>query len=180
MALEVTGETPVERRADRTTGRAVAAPRWVTMSLIALAVLSVDQATKAMVRAALEPGQGVDAVGPYSIFHVNNPGVAGGGLAGNALPLAVLSTIGVMLLFEFLSLRSRARVWLALGFGLLVGGGLGNLVDRARFGWVTDFIRNGDHAFNVADVAIFAGGIIVLVGLIAGRLRPVHPTSSGA
>jgi signal peptidase II len=180
MALEVTGETPVERRAKPTSLRAVAAPRWVTMSLIALAVLSVDQATKAMVRAALEPGQGVDAVGPYSIFHVHNPGVAGGGFAGNALPLAVLATIGVMLLFEFLSLRSRARVWLALGFGLLVGGGLGNLVDRARLGWVTDFIRNGDHAFNVADVAIFFGGIIVLIGLIAGRLRPVHPTSSGA
>ena len=174
MALEVTGETPVERRTDTTVGRTAATPRWVTMSLIALAVLSVDQATKAIVRAALEPGQGVDGVGPYSIFHVTSPGVVGGGLAGNALPLAVLSTTGVMLLFEFLSLRSRARVWLALGFGLLVGGGLGNLVDRARFGWVTDFIRNGDHAFNVADVAIFLGGLIVLAGLVAGRLRPVR------
>jgi signal peptidase II len=169
MALEVTGETPIERTAERT-----ALPRWVTMSVIALAVLAVDQATKTMVRSALEPGQGVDAIGPYSIFHVNNPGVAGGGFAGNALPLAVLATVGVMLLYEFLAVRSRARVWLALGFGLLVGGGLGNLVDRARDGWVTDFIRNGDHAFNVADVAIFAGGIIVLVGLIVGRLRPVR------
>ena len=171
MELEVTGETPVQG----TTGSSLAAPpRWVTMSLIALAVLAVDQATKAMVRAALDPGQGVEAVGPYSIFYVHNPGVAGGGFAGNALPLAVLSTIGVMLLYEFLSVRSRARVSLALGFGLLVGGGLGNLVDRARHGWVTDFIRNGDHAFNVADVAIFVGGIIVLVALIAGRMRLAH------
>jgi signal peptidase II len=144
------------------------------MSLIALAVMAIDQTTKAMVRNALAPGEGVDAVGPYTIFHVHNPGVAGGGFAGNALPLALLSTIGVMLLYEFLSVRSRARVWLALGFGLLVGGGLGNLVDRARHGWVTDFIRNGDHAFNVADVAIFAGGVIVLAGLILGRLRPVR------
>ena len=171
MALDVTGETPVERTAERTVA---APPRWVTMSLIALAVLAVDQATKAMVRAALEPGEGVDAVGPYSIFHVQNPGVAGGGFADNALPLAVLATIGVMLLYEFLAVRTRARVWLALGFGLLVGGGVGNVVDRARHGWVTDFIRNGDHAFNIADVAIFAGGIIVIVGLIAGRLRPAR------
>src|SRR5918996_4426798 len=109
MALEVTGETPVERTV-------AAPPRWVTMPLIALAVLAVDQATKAMVRAALEPGQGVDAVGPYSIFHVHNPGVAGGGFADNALPLAVLATLGVMLLFEFLSQRTQSRVWLALGF----------------------------------------------------------------
>jgi signal peptidase II len=177
MGLEVTGETSGQHRAERA---AVPLPRWVTMSLIALAVLAIDQTTKAMVRNALAPGEGVDALGPYSIFHVTNPGVAGGGFAGNALPLAVLSTIGVMLLYEFLSVRSRARVWLALGFGLLVGGGLGNLVDRARHGWVTDFIRNGDHAFNVADVAIFVGGLIVLAGLIVGRLRPVHPTSNGA
>src|SRR5918996_5779542 len=136
MALEVTGETPVERSV-------AAPPRWVTMPLIALAVLAVDQATTAMVRAALDPGQGVEAVGPYSIFYVHNPGVAGGGFAGNALPLAVLSTIGVMLLYEFLAVRSRARVSLALGFGLLVGGGVGNVVDRARHGWVTGFIRNG-------------------------------------
>jgi signal peptidase II len=171
MALEVTGETSVERGAQRLVATP---PRWVTMSLIALAVMAIDQTTKAMVRNALAPGEGVDAVGPYTIFHVHNPGVAGGGFAGNALPLALLSTIGVMLLYEFLSVRSRARVWLALGFGLLVGGGLGNLVDRARHGWVTDFIRNGDHAFNVADVAIFAGGVIVLAGLILGRLRPVR------
>jgi signal peptidase II len=177
MELEVTGDTPVERTGER----AVAAPpRWVTMSLIALAVLAVDQATKAIVRAALAPGEGVDAVGPYTIFHVHNPGVAGGGFAGNALPLALLSILGVMLLYEFLSQRSRSRVLLALGFGLLVGGGLGNLVDRARLGWVTDFIRNGEYAFNVADVAIFSGGLIVLIGLVLGRLRPVHPTSKGA
>jgi signal peptidase II len=167
MAREVTGVTQAGHRVLRP-------PRWLTMLLVALAVLAVDQATKTMVRASLEPGEGVDAFGPYSIFHVSNPGVAGGGFAGNALPLAVLSTLGVMLLYEFLSARTTARVWLALGFGLLVGGGLGNIVDRARFGLVTDFIRNGDHAFNVADVAIFAGGIIVLVGLIAGRMRPAR------
>jgi signal peptidase II len=175
MELEVTGETSVRRRDGHAAARF---PRWVTMSLIALAVLSVDQATKAMVRAALEPGEGADGFGPYTIFHVHNTGVAGGGLEGNALPLAVLSTMGVMLLYEFLASRSNARLWLALGFGLLVGGGLGNLVDRARLGLVTDFIRNGDHAFNVADVAIFFGGVIVLVGLIVGGLRR-QPTSSG-
>jgi signal peptidase II len=174
MALEVAGETPVERTAQRP-------PRWVTMSFIAFAVLAVDQATKAIVRASLAPGEGVDAFGSYSIHHVHNPGVAGGGFAGNALPLAVLSTLVVVLLYEFLAQRSSARVWLALGFGLLVGGGLGNLVDRARLGWVTDFIRSGDHAYNVADVAIFVGGVIVLLGLIVGRMRPNRqPTSSGA
>jgi signal peptidase II len=179
MALNVAGETSVDRTARRSL---VGTPRWMTMSLIALAVLAVDQATKEMVRAALAPGEGVDTFGSYSIQHVQNPGVAGGGFAGNSLPLAVLATLAVMLLYEFLATRSNARIWLALGFGLLVGGGLGNLVDRARLDHVTDFIRNGDHAFNLADVAIFAGGLIILVGLVASLVlrSPRQPTSSGA
>ncbi len=64
-----------------------------------------------------------------------------------------------------------ARVSLVVGFGLLVGGGLGNLVDRARLGLVTDFIRSGPNAFNVADIAIFTGGVIVLVWLAAVLAR---------
>jgi signal peptidase II len=178
MALEVAGEASIEH----TAARSRAASRWLTMSFIAFAVLAVDQATKEMVRAALEPGQAVPWFGSYSIQHVQNPGVAGGGFAGNALPLAVLATMFVMLVYEFLALRTAARVWLALGFGLLVGGGLGNLVDRARLGLVTDFIRNGDHAFNIADVAIFVGGLIILVGLITSLVlgRAHQATSSGA
>jgi signal peptidase II len=123
------------------------------------------------VRASLDPGEGVHAFGTYSIHHVRNEGVAGGALEGNSLPLAVLSLMVVILLYEFLALRGTARVWLISGFGLLVGGGLGNLVDRARLGSVTDFIRNGEYAFNVADLAIFAGGWIVLIGLTASLAR---------
>ena len=100
--------------------------------------------------------------------------------------LAVLSMMGVVLLYDFLAPRSRARLSLAVGFGLLVGGGLGNLVDRWRLGLVTDFIRSGERAFNIADVAIFSGGLIILTALVVTLVRilvqgpaAVQPTSRG-
>jgi signal peptidase II len=155
--------------------------RWSALSVIALAVLAVDQALKESVRSSLDPGEGMHLFGSYSIQHVQNFGVAGGGFETRALPLAVLAMIVVLGLYEFLARRGHARVSLLIGFGLLVGGGLGNLVDRARLGLVTDFIRNGPNAFNVADIAIFAGGVIVLIGLAASllRMRASQPTSNG-
>jgi signal peptidase II len=181
MALEVAGETPVERTARRE------ASSWLTMSLLALAVLSVDQALKESVRAVFEPGEGVHLYGSYSIQHVQNTGVAGGGFQGNALPLTVLALMAMVGLYDFLARRGHGRMSLMVGFGLLIGGGLGNLVDRVRLGLVTDFIRNGPNAFNLADVAIFAGGVIVLVALVASyvgmrmrRQSRAQPTSSGA
>jgi signal peptidase II len=177
MARNVAGESAVEHVARPT-------PRWMTLSFVAVAVLAVDQALKESVRAAFEPGEGVHLFGSYSIQHVQNPGVAGGGLQGNALPLAVLALMAMFLMYDYLARRGAGRVSLLLGFGLLIGGGLGNLVDRARLGLVTDPIRNGPNAFNVADIAIFAGGVIVLVVVIASylsmRLRGrAQPTSSG-
>jgi signal peptidase II len=151
--------------------------------LLVTAVAAIDQAAKEAVRSTFAPGEGVDAFGTYEILHVQNPGVAGGGLEGNALPLAVLSIILVVFMYEFLAQR-RDTLLLLLGFGFLVGGGVGNLVDRARQGWVTDFIRDGEWAFNFADLAIFAGGWLVLAALVVSlydlaRGR-VQPTSRGA
>jgi signal peptidase II len=176
MAPKDAGETAVRQLREP-------APRWVTLSFVAVAVLAVDQALKESVRTAFEPGEGVHLFGSYSIQHIQNPGVAGGGLQGNALPLAVLALMAMFLMYDYLARRGAGRLGLLVGFGLLIGGGLGNLVDRARLGLVTDPIRSGPNAFNVADIAIFAGGVVVLVVIIASyvsmRLRRSQPTSSG-
>jgi signal peptidase II len=181
MALEVAGETSVERAARQP------ASNWLTMLLLALAVASIDQALKESVRAVFEPGEGVHLYGSYSIQHVQNTGVAGGGFQGNALPLTVLALMAMMGLYDVLARRGHGRMSLVIGFGLLIGGGLGNLFDRARLGLVTDFIRNGPNAFNLADVAIFVGGVTILVAIVASyvrvrmRRKPLpQPTSSGA
>jgi signal peptidase II len=172
----------METRADSVGRMAGDRWRWSALSVIALAVLALDQALKETVRSTLDPGEGTHLFGSYSIQHVQNFGVAGGGFQTKALPLAVIAMIVVLGLYELLARRGHGRVSLLIGFGLLVGGGLGNLVDRARLGLVTDFIRNGPNAFNVADIAIFVGGVIVLVGLATSllRMRMRQPTNRGA
>ena len=67
----------------------------------------------------------------------------------------------------------RQNLWGAAGAGLLVGGSLGNLVDRLRFGGVTDFI-DFDHwpAFNIADSAITIGAILIIMGLMEATEEP--------
>ena len=115
----------MERGEDSVAGAPGRGLRWSALSVIALAVLAVDQALKESVRANLEPGEGTHLFGSYSIQHVQNFGIAGGGLEARALPLAVLAMMAVLGLYEFLAQRGHGRVSLVIGFGLLVGGGLG-------------------------------------------------------
>jgi signal peptidase II len=148
---------------------------WAAFGLVVLVVALVDQTTKAIVRATVDPGQQVELFGALSVHHVHNPGIVGGRLEGSALPLAIVAIAAVAWMHAYLARRKGPRPWLLVGFGLLLGGGIGNLVDRLRLGWVTDFIRQDDRAYNLADVAIFLGGAIVLIvlfGSLGDALRP--------
>jgi len=142
-------------------------PVWIALGLAALA-LAADQATKAAVRATIGLGESVPAVGPFSIHHVRNSGLLGGHLQGSALPIAVVTSIALAGLVVYVLRRRHGGLLSAAGFGLLLGGGLGNLVDRLRLGYVTDFLdRGADGAFNVADVSVALG----LLAIVAAHLR---------
>jgi signal peptidase II len=145
---------------------AQAKPHWTALFLFVLTVAVVDQVTKAVVRASLEPGERAELWGTVSVHHVQNPGIAGGGLEGRALLLAVLALMFVAWIHAYFVRTRGFKSGLLIGFGLLLGGGIGNLVDRVRLGWVTDFIRQEDRAYNLADVAIFSGGLLVLAVLL--------------
>jgi signal peptidase II len=160
-------------------------PRWTLLFVVVLSVAFVDQITKAVVRVTLEPGEQVQLPGAFSFHYVQNPGIAGGELRGGALPLALVAIAVVAWVHAYLVHRRGFRLALLVGFGLLLGGGIGNLVDRLRLGWVIDFIRQDDHAFNLADVAIFTGTTIILTALTASLVmsrwpgRPTPGTASG-
>jgi signal peptidase II len=143
--------------------------RWVALALAAGVVLVLDQLSKALVRALLELGEAVDVAGPFSLHHVRNSGIVGGHLQGNALPLAAftaLVVVGILIHFGR-GAGGRPGQWAA--HGLLLGGSLGNLVDRVRLGYVTDFLdRQNGGAFNVADVAILLGLLGILGLALAG------------
>ena len=128
----------------------------LALALCGLVVL-LDQATKAIVEANLVPGEHVDVVGPLRLTDSHNTGVAFGlaGGSGAGIVLLTLAALGLILVL-FAREPDRRTMWVAVG--LLAGGALGNLADRARVDAVTDFIDlPAWPPFNVADIAITAG-----------------------
>jgi signal peptidase II len=147
-------------------GSALANPvrgvRWALAGLVVVLVLLVDQGTKALVRSSIAPGEQRDALGPLTFVDVHNRGVAFGFLGGGgALVLIVTLAALTLLLVYFARHADRPLLWLPTG--LVLGGALGNLVDRIHQGYVTDFIHFPHWpAFNVADMCI-TGGVVALV-----------------
>lgn len=145
------------------------AAAWRRAGLVVAAVLALDQATKALVVADLERGERRDLFAGLDLVHVRNSGIAFGLFDGGGTVLTAV-TLGALVLLLAYFARHAARPFLWLPTGLLLGGALGNLLDRAREGAVIDFVDLPLWpAFNVADVAITAGVIALLLALDAQR-----------
>jgi signal peptidase II len=142
--------------------------RWRAFALLVAGVLIADQATKAIVRATLEPHESRRVVPGLSITRLTNEGIAFGLFPGRQAAVAVLTVVALCgIAIAIVALMSRHR-GVATGGGLLVGGSLGNLVDRLAHGGVTDFIDPARWpAFNLADIAIVGGAALVALGLLS-------------
>ena len=131
-------------------------------ALVAAATVAVDQAVKALVRDRIERGDAIDLILGIKLVHVRNSGIAFGmfGGGGALLVIFALAALTALLIF-FFTHRDRPLVWLPTG--LLIGGAVGNLIDRVRDSAVTDFIDfPAWPAFNVADIAITFGVLSLL------------------
>lgn len=145
----------------------VAAPRtraagWARAGLLMALVIGIDQLTKGLVRGSLALGEKRTVLGPLSFVHVHNKGVAFGFLGRGGAPVLIVTFAALALLVVYFARHpERALLWLPTG--LLLGGALGNLLDRLRQGYVTDFVHFPHWpSFNVADMCI-TGGVVVLV-----------------
>jgi signal peptidase II len=151
--------------------RAAAAPvvAWLRALAVVAAVVAVDQLTKAAVRGRLRPGQRHELGPGIDLVHVRNRGIAFGLLTQRGTLLTVLTFAALVLLVAYFALHSTRRL-LWLPTGLLVGGALGNVLDRVRHGAVTDFIDFPVWpAFNLADAAITVGVVLLLLALDLAR-----------
>ena len=130
--------------------------------VVAIAVLAADQATKAIVRGSIGRGERVDLVLGVDLVNTRNSGVAFGFFSGGGTVVAIIAALALVALLAFFATHlTRPLVWLPTG--LLIGGAVGNLVDRAREGAVTDFVDVAIWpAFNVADAAITIGVLTLL------------------
>lgn len=135
--------------------------------LIAVLVVLADQLSKIEVRAEISVGERVDFLGPLQFTHTHNDGVAFGMASGGGIVVILLSLGALVALGAFLAHAPRSRsVWIASG--LILGGAVGNLIDRINQGHVTDFVLLPHWpAFNVADAAITIGVIVLAWSLLS-------------
>jgi len=152
----------------------------LVIAVIAVVVVVLDQLTKLVVLDRLAPGAPVTVVpGLVALTLVMNPGLAFGLLAG-VPPGWRWIVVPLSLLALLVLLRVALRILPTGGWrersaiGLVFGGAVGNLIDRARFGAVVDFVDvhfRGYHwpAFNVADSAITIGVAMLALAVLADR-----------
>jgi signal peptidase II len=131
-------------------------------------VVAVDQVTKQLAASNIGRGEDVNVFFGLDLTNTRNTGVAFGAFEGAGLVVAILIGISLALLVGYFLLhRNMPLLWLPVG--LLLGGALGNLADRAREGAVIDFIDPvAWPAFNLADVCIVVG-VLVLLWVVEGR-----------
>lgn len=143
--------------------------------LTAAAVVLFDQWTKWLAFSQLTPGESVSVFPGVSLGQTRNEGIAFGFFAGRTWLVFGLMAIALAVLIGFY-LRHRGRPGLWLATGLLLGGAIGNAIDRIWLGYVRDFIELPHFpSFNIADVAI-TFGVIILV-LTVEQTPPVKEES---
>lgn len=144
--------------------------KYVILLLTALAVLGLDQLTKLIVRSTIEPGEVIVVIpGFFDLVNIRNRGAAFGFLNRPDIEWQFWLFLGATLLATvviFVIAKSAKRQpALILGLGMILGGAIGNLIDRVHFRSVVDFLDfywRGWHwpAFNVADMGICAGAFL--------------------
>lgn len=140
------------------------ASAWNRVALVALAVVALDQLSKHLVRGSIVPGEERKVLPGIELVDTRNHGVAFGFLPGQHLLVTIFIGLALLaLLGYFVRHATRPLIWLPTG--MLLGGALGNALDRLRVGSVTDFVKLplGWPPFNLADVSITLGVLILLL-----------------
>jgi signal peptidase II len=138
---------------------------WRRAAITAGCFMALDQITKQIAIASIHRGDSINVFFGVDLTNVRNTGVAFGAFAGGGSLVSLLTIAALTLLVVYFSMRSGTP-WLWLPVGLIAGGALGNLADRARDGAVIDFIDPVLWpAFNLADAGIVLGilGLLYVV-----------------
>jgi signal peptidase II len=143
--------------------------RGVIFLVIAVSVVALDQISKLWVRSNITLYESIPIFGCLSLTNVRNTGAAFGLFVNQAFLLILIGAVGAIAILFFYRYFSKANLLGVSALSLVFGGAIGNLIDRFRFGYVTDFIDvrlwRGYHwpSFNVADSAITVGSIALVV-----------------
>ena len=142
---------------------------WIFYGVITI-IVAIDQFTKALVKAYIPVGDSWIDIGIFSVIHGLNRGSAFGLFQGYTVPLIVLSIIGIAAILYFFRRQQYNSLPMRIALGFIVGGAIGNLLDRLKDGVVVDFISVGWWpAFNVADSFISVGMVMVATIVLLGE-----------
>ena len=155
--------------------RIQARPKDSWFLLVVAVIVAADQFTKWVIRQSLERGDSNFDIGVFRIVHITNTGAAFGILTDAGPLLALTSLIGIAAIVIYILNPSFAQPVMRVGLALMLGGAIGNLIDRVDSGEVVDFLKVPHWpAFNVADSAITVGVLF----LVWAMLRDPKPSST--
>jgi signal peptidase II len=159
-------------------GPATGRPLWPPFVLLATTIVVLDQVTKALITDALAPDGVVQLAGDnLRLVYTQNNGAIFGLFRGQAAPFAILSLVVIAAIVGYHA-RSGRSPYMTLTLGLLLGGAVGNAIDRLRLDYVVDFVDGGIgsfrwYTFNLADACISASIVLLL-------LMAVRPSIAGS
>jgi signal peptidase II len=167
--------TAMSNRAAVKSARALKMVAFARVGVLVVVVLILDQLTKHAVIANIPVGSTDKFLPAINLVHIHNSGVAFGFFSGGGAVVLVLTLTALSALVIYFLMRPT-RPWLWLPTGLLVGGALGNLIDRLVHGYVTDFIKlPAWPAFNLSDMAITVGVLTLLYVLEGAPSKRAEP-----
>ncbi|HEY32561.1 MAG TPA: signal peptidase II [Dehalococcoidia bacterium] len=148
--------------------------RWWggVLALSFLLVVTADQLTKNLLVRSYDEGEVIWQLGFFRLVHVHNTGAAFGIFQGHSSVLKIAAIVGIVVLLvmgfviyrRIPALVSRLNI---IAFGMILGGMVGNLIDRCRWGYVIDFIDfRVWPAFNIADSVVTIGVVIIVYSLL--------------
>jgi len=138
--------------------------------VIAILVVAADQMTKAWIRVRLDVGETM-MLGGMELSRFENSGMAGSLFQGYARLFGIIAVLFVLGVIYYRKRTKDKGVLFDCALGFLAGGAIGNGIDRLLFGQVTDFIVRSGGILNVADHAIEAGVVLIVLNLIVQALR---------
>ena len=142
--------------------------------IISLIIFILDQITKSLISTYLKLNQSIEIIKDFFyIRYINNKGASWGILENNRILLIGLSIIAIIIIIRY-SYSFKKTKLNTYGFGILLGGILGNLSDRLIFGYVKDFLdfiifRYDFPVFNIADISIVIGVILLIISILRGE-----------
>ena len=163
-----------------TTWRGPSLGRWVLFFAIAIGVVVLDQLAKSWIVANLDIGESIALVGDYlRIIHWRNSGILFGMLPQSAGAFAIVSLV-VLGVIVFYHAKAGRGLVVTIALGLLLGGAIGNLVDRLQYGSVVDFVDMGIgswrfYTYNIADAAISTSIVLLIAMAIFPRIGDWAP-----